>query len=235
MPIWRSSGGTKAPPRALKTARSSITISPATGCSSPAMQRSVVVLPQPLGPSKVNSSPFATSKDTPRSARTSPLAPAKTLTRSLTLIIILKSPCPCNALVPPANFSSSCNQDDRRSLLRILRSLRLNSPSATITNHARVLSIRPPEVCDPLPAEQQQRGKRDQHHAQNRGVGGAAVLPHAPDHRRNDHRVGIVEHQRHGQFLHRMHGHPEKHVDHRRRQQRHGHAAQGAQPGRAGH
>jgi hypothetical protein len=51
----RSSGATNAPSRALKTARSSIAISPAIGCYSPAMQRSVVVLPQPLGPSKVKS------------------------------------------------------------------------------------------------------------------------------------------------------------------------------------
>lgn len=39
-------------------------ISPATGRSSPAMDLSVVVLPQPEGPSRVNSFPFATSNET---------------------------------------------------------------------------------------------------------------------------------------------------------------------------
>src|SRR3989304_4461047 len=91
MPMRRRSGGTKVPLAALKTARSLIRISPVNGCSNPAMQRSVVVLPQPLGPSSVNSSPWPTSKDTPRSARTSPLAPANDFSSALTLIIVSPS------------------------------------------------------------------------------------------------------------------------------------------------
>ena len=46
------SGGTKMPRTALYIGRSSMLISPADGRSNPAMQRNVVVLPQPLGPSK---------------------------------------------------------------------------------------------------------------------------------------------------------------------------------------
>src|SRR4051812_35663372 len=47
-------------------------ISPPLGCSSPAMARNVVVLPQPEGPSSVNCSPGATEKLTPRTAGTVP-------------------------------------------------------------------------------------------------------------------------------------------------------------------
>ena len=87
MPMLRRSGATNTPAAALKTGRSSIQISPDRGCSNPAIQRKVVVLPQPLGPSKVNNSPLPTSKDTPRSARTSPLGAGEDFCRSLTLIM----------------------------------------------------------------------------------------------------------------------------------------------------
>src|SRR5262245_17313398 len=46
------------------------TISPARGRSSPAIERNVVVLPQPLGPSSVKSRPSGTSNVTSRTART---------------------------------------------------------------------------------------------------------------------------------------------------------------------
>ena len=45
---------------------------PALGRSSPASARSVVVLPQPEGPSRVNCSPGCTAKLTPRTATTVP-------------------------------------------------------------------------------------------------------------------------------------------------------------------
>jgi hypothetical protein len=53
--------------------RPETTISPASGRSRPAMHRSVVVLPHPDGPSRVNISPTATSNPTPLTAFT--LAP----------------------------------------------------------------------------------------------------------------------------------------------------------------
>ena len=43
-------------------------ISPAVGCSSPATQRKVVVLPQPEGPSSTTISPAGTAKLTPSMA-----------------------------------------------------------------------------------------------------------------------------------------------------------------------
>src|SRR5579885_3549347 len=45
---------------------------PSSGCSKPAMTRSVVVLPEPDGPSSVKNSPAATSTSTPATATTSP-------------------------------------------------------------------------------------------------------------------------------------------------------------------
>jgi len=54
------------------TSRSPMKISPALGSWKPAIIRSVVVLPQPEGPSSVISSPGATSRLTSRTAATSP-------------------------------------------------------------------------------------------------------------------------------------------------------------------
>src|SRR6266705_1279426 len=54
------------------TTRPRSALSPASGCSSPATRRKVVVLPQPLGPSSVKISPRSTSSDAPSRARTAP-------------------------------------------------------------------------------------------------------------------------------------------------------------------
>ena len=55
-----------------KTALPPMRISPEVGRSSPAIARSVVVLPQPEGPSSVRCSPAPTVKVTPRTATTVP-------------------------------------------------------------------------------------------------------------------------------------------------------------------
>ena len=52
----------------LVTERPAIRTSPDEGLSNPAMMRSRVVLPQPLGPRNEMNSPRATDNDTPRSA-----------------------------------------------------------------------------------------------------------------------------------------------------------------------
>src|SRR3954452_628612 len=49
-------------------------IRPSSGCSKPAISRSVVVLPEPEGPSSVKNSPARTSRSTPATACTSPYA-----------------------------------------------------------------------------------------------------------------------------------------------------------------
>src|SRR6266545_8019371 len=70
MPKPRRLGATKTPFVEEYTTRSPTPISPARGRSRPAIERSVVVLPQPLGPSSVKSFPCGTSKLTSCAALT---------------------------------------------------------------------------------------------------------------------------------------------------------------------
>src|ERR1700675_1208126 len=65
MPRSRARGGTRMPRSGDDTTRPPMAISPEVGCSSPATQRRVVVLPQPEGPSSTTISPAATAKLTP--------------------------------------------------------------------------------------------------------------------------------------------------------------------------
>src|ERR1700733_14271436 len=82
MPRSRSRGGTRMPRAGDDTTRPAMPMSPEVGCSSPATQRSVVVLPQPEGPSSTTISPAGTAKLTPSTAGR-PIA--NCLRRSLTL------------------------------------------------------------------------------------------------------------------------------------------------------
>src|ERR1043165_1664778 len=68
MPMLRARGGTCTPRSGAATSSPPIAIMPEVGCSSPAMQRKVVVLPQPDGPSSTTISPAATRKLTSSTA-----------------------------------------------------------------------------------------------------------------------------------------------------------------------
>ena len=68
MPRSRSRGGTRMPRSGDDTTRPAMLISPPVGCSRPATQRKVVVLPQPEGPSRTTISPAGTAKLTPSMA-----------------------------------------------------------------------------------------------------------------------------------------------------------------------
>src|SRR6266481_8624659 len=65
MPRSRERGGTRMPRAGDDTRRPAMLISPDVGCSRPATQRKVVVLPQPEGPSRTTISPDGTEKLTP--------------------------------------------------------------------------------------------------------------------------------------------------------------------------
>src|SRR6266568_4312750 len=65
MPMLRRRGGTRIPRSGAETTCAPIAIAPPVGCSRPATQRSVVVLPQPDGPSSTTISPAGTAKLTP--------------------------------------------------------------------------------------------------------------------------------------------------------------------------
>src|SRR5450432_1590954 len=68
MPRSRDRGGTRMPRSGEDTTRPAMLISPDVGCSRPATQRKVVVLPQPDGPSSTTISPAGTEKLTPSTA-----------------------------------------------------------------------------------------------------------------------------------------------------------------------
>src|SRR5262245_27977873 len=68
----RPSGGTMMLRSGDATSRPRTQISPASGCSSPATRRNVVLLPHPLGPSRVRTSPASRSKDTLSTTRVAP-------------------------------------------------------------------------------------------------------------------------------------------------------------------
>src|SRR5215210_33338 len=82
MPRLRRSAGSAIRLAASKTVSSPTPMRPCSGCWKPAIDIRVVDLPQPLGPSSVNSSPSLTVKSTLSSARWSP----KVLTRPSTVI-----------------------------------------------------------------------------------------------------------------------------------------------------
>src|SRR5580698_11152096 len=65
MPRSRKRGGSRIPRPGDDTTLPPMLISPEVGCSRPATQRRVVVLPQPDGPSSTTISPAGTAKLTP--------------------------------------------------------------------------------------------------------------------------------------------------------------------------
>src|SRR5713101_1592394 len=86
MPKLRLLGATKIRFSEEYTARPPTPISPERGFSSPAIERKVVVLPQPEGPSRVNSLPSGTSKLTSWAALTTvPRSPGYSVNSDLTL------------------------------------------------------------------------------------------------------------------------------------------------------
>src|SRR5262245_34921279 len=88
MPRLRSFGGTNIRAGTLTTTRSPMVMRPSSGFSRPAIQRSVVVLPQPEGPSSVTISPAGTSKSMPATAVTTSLLTLKVLVSPSTRIMI---------------------------------------------------------------------------------------------------------------------------------------------------
>src|ERR1700686_3525438 len=90
MPRSRARGGTRMPRSGDDTTRPPMAISPEVGCSSPATQRRVVVLPQPEGPSRTTISPAGTAKLTPSTAGR-PIANClrRSVTSSVVVMILL--------------------------------------------------------------------------------------------------------------------------------------------------
>src|SRR6185312_3090523 len=93
MPRSRARGGTRMPRSGDDTTLPPIEISPPVGCSRPATQRSVVVLPQPEGPSSTTISPAGTPKLTPSMAGR-PIANCfrRSVTSSVAVIFLTELP-----------------------------------------------------------------------------------------------------------------------------------------------
>src|SRR5471032_1417606 len=90
MPMSRRRGGNRMPCAGDDTTRPAMLIVPLVGCSSPATQRKVVVLPQPEGPSSTTISPAGTAKLTPSIAgRPIENCLRRSLTSSVAVMILL--------------------------------------------------------------------------------------------------------------------------------------------------
>src|SRR5581483_5384979 len=88
------------------------------GRSSPAMERKVVVLPQPLGPNSVKSAPSGTSNDTSCAALTTwPLAPAYSVCSDLTLSTLLSLYASATPNRRPMNCASATKQSRTRIIM----------------------------------------------------------------------------------------------------------------------
>src|SRR5437868_7110551 len=110
MPRPRAFGGTKMLRAEEKTTSPPIAISPRRGRSRPAIERSVVVLPQPLGPSSVKSLPCGTSNATSCAARiTWPRSPVYSVQSSFT---VSKSQLP-NSKAPPDPLRGEHQHEER--------------------------------------------------------------------------------------------------------------------------
>src|ERR1700732_4313436 len=116
MPKLRRLGATKIPFSDENTMSPETAISPDFGRSSPAIERSVVVLPQPLGPSSVNSLPGGTSNETSCAARIgAPRSPAYSVNRDLTVSIPnLASMRRVRDAEPPANELRQQDEAEQR-------------------------------------------------------------------------------------------------------------------------
>src|ERR1700730_12885584 len=90
MPRSRARGGTRMPRCGEDTTLPAMLMSPDVGCSSPATQRSVLVLPHPDGPSSTTISPAGTAKLTPSIAGR-PIANClrRSVTSSVAVMVLL--------------------------------------------------------------------------------------------------------------------------------------------------
>src|SRR6266851_1276700 len=109
MPRSRARGGTITPRAGADTRCPAMLISPSVGCSRPATQRKVVVLPQPDGPSRTTISPAGTAKLTPSMAgRPIENCLRRSVTSSVAVMILIFSWAPrslpvAESLVPLGN------------------------------------------------------------------------------------------------------------------------------------
>src|SRR5258708_2232668 len=205
MPKLRRFGGMEIPAADENTTFPCRLISPDFGTSRPAMERSVVVFPQPLGPSSVKSLPSGTSNETSWVARTAwPRSPGYSVHSDLTISttwsvsrvrLTLQVSLPSPDLIRGLTGQSSIpgwwlldrpvepGDDSLELAKRIGKCAR---PS-----HSGTRDAEPPGGKSLDQDEAQQR--RYQHHAERRKLHILSILPIFPDHDRQDFRSRAVE------------------------------------------
>src|SRR5215469_10476640 len=129
MPSARCSADTNNPRSASLTTRPPMEMRPPVFCSRPATIRSVVVLPQPEGPSSVTNSPSPTRRSTPLTAANSPNL---RLTFSRTTLDIF--PCPYSVLRCRL-MKLSCTQRNRMTITIIIRPMTLTCSALPFTHN----------------------------------------------------------------------------------------------------
>src|SRR5216683_3251641 len=175
-------------------------ISPALGRSSPAIERKVVVFPQPDGPSRVNSLPSGTSKLTSWAALTTlPRSPGYSVNSDLTLSTFVSVPC-----APPWPFPAS-----REGWVKgVCFFVRFNSAGSCLLLASACSCLRyskPPthELGQHYQAEQHD----DQHDAERGQLDILSILPQFPDHDRYHLGARAVEQNRARQLADRYDQH----------------------------
>src|SRR5262245_12263475 len=177
MPRLRRWGGTKTRGDAAATTRPRSMISPPSGCSRPAMRRRVVVFPQPLGPSSVNTSPRAISREAPSTAG---LAPKSFLTPSRRRTVTGRG-----SALPQLSRRQACSLHERLELGP--RDAWVSDPRAQAAVRARdhVLGAHQPGVLDQALGDQlgmldKVAGVANDPGDEDLAVGELDVFPHPP-------------------------------------------------------
>src|ERR1700719_1634177 len=209
MPKLRLFGATKTPLAEEYMTLPATSISPELGRSSPAIERNVVVLPQPEGPSSVNSLPSGTSKLTSWAALTTvPRSPGYSVNSDLTLSTFVPVPCGVAGSMSPVQcrFIAACS------------CFRYPEPLAH-------------ELGQHHQAEQQD----DQHDAERGQLDILTILPQLPYHDRDHLGARAIEQDRARQLADRYDQHINPAREQSRLEQRQNDAAEGHAPGCPAH
>src|SRR5262245_3452163 len=158
-------------PRAAEFAKvPAISSSPASGLSRPATQRKVVVLPQPLGPSRTQNSFSVTSRSIPRSASTRPRRLSNHFL-SPRMLIKVKNPWSSGVMEYWAHHPTT------PLLQHSSTPFRLSVSRAKLTAKPRKANLQ---------YSNHQHSEKHQQHAQGSNLRHPAIAPELPDDGRDD-------------------------------------------------
>src|SRR3990170_1454773 len=192
MPISLFSVGTNTRCPGEFTKRPPISISPLSGRSNPATQRSVVVLPHPLGPNRTQNSPSPTSRSMLFKASTRPWWDLNDLHSAL-MLIIQELPFSKNSLLCEAVTLSG-------------RSVAIRNCAGSSLGRRAYLAHSGED--DPQSAHND-HCEENQDHAQSRHLRNPSTTPKLPHDSRNHDVIARIQSQRHSHFTVREHAYPD--------------------------